>query len=266
MTCSGPFNSALSRCSLPQSPSATPERIGTYKDGTWCFCGPFFKLQVCCLFLSSLAGNSDNFLSQSSGLLSLAVGFARVDRFPCLNEDSSNYTQPFTSGADAHCHQHCHGRTTGIRLDPQNPSQYVLDMHRGITINTALGLSVGLCIPAILSLVTIWFKLMREKLAASVEAIGKFFSSWNDGASSVGEDNMQAASSDQIQRREHDMSEDQMRGDQEKKMDAVIRIGLGLVERVVFTSLIIAIVVLGERNFWSAEMRAGVEPMSSVGE
>lgn len=48
-------------------------------------------------------------------------------------------------------------------------------------------------------------------------------------------------------------------------MENRIRLVLGLVERIVFSVCIIAIVVLGERNFWSREMRSGVEPITSIG-
>lgn len=51
----------------------------------------------------------------------------------------------------------------------------------------------------------------------------------------------------------------------ERWVENRIRLVLGLVERIVFSVCIIAIVVLGERNFWSREMRSGVEPITSIG-
>lgn len=134
-------------------------------------------------------------------------------------------------------------------------------MHHGITINTGLGLSVGCCIPAVLSMASIWLKLVREKLAS----LATLLPNWNSD-DSESQSNMQAASTDEIHRHELLVTPDEKRRHDEKKMDDIIRIGLGLVERVVFSAVILAIVILGERNFWSAEMRVGVEPMSSVGE
>jgi len=52
----------------------------------------------------------------------------------------------------------------------------------------------------------------------------------------------------------------------ERWMDNRIRLVLGLVERIVFMVCILAIVVLGEMNFWSPQMRAGVEHINGVGE
>lgn len=190
------------------------------------------------------------------GLLSLAVGFGRVKKLPCL-DSGYNVTYNEFEGGNQDCDSRCAGKKTGIRQDPQNPSQYVLDMHHGITTNTGLGLSVACCIPTILSMASIWLKLVREKLAHLTTLLPP----WSDEGS-----NMLAASTDEIQREEIKIvTPDQKRRHEEKKMDSAIRIGLGLVERIVFSAAILGIVVLGERNFWSQEMRVGVEPMSSVG-
>lgn len=197
------------------------------------------------------------------GLLSLAVGFDRANPVPCLDQYGNNspFNDTISDNQDSDiCHQGCFGLKTGIRQDPQNPSQYVLNMHRGITINTGLGLSVGCCVPAVLSMASIWLKLVREKLAG----LATYLPNWNSD-NSVSQSNMAAASTDEIRRNEHITPEEKERHE-DKKRDDVIRQGLGLVERVVFSAVIVAIVILGERNFWSVEMRAGVEPMSSVGE
>lgn len=194
------------------------------------------------------------------GLLSLAVGFDRANPVPCL--DQYGHNSPFNGTISDNqesdiCHQGCFGLKTGIRQDPQNPSQYVLNMHRGITINTGLGLSVGFCVPAVLSMASIWLKLVREKLPG----LATYLPNWNSD-DSESQSNMAAASTDEIWRNEHITPEERH---EDKKRNDVIRRGLGLVERVVFSAVIVAIVILGERNFWSVEMRAGVEPMSSVG-
>ena len=63
---------------------------------------------------------------------------------------------------------------------------------------------------------------------------------------------------------EEEQRDQETRAD-ERWMDRRIRLVLGLVERIVFMACIMAIVVLGERNFWSQQMRSGVEPMTSIG-
>lgn len=61
------------------------------------------------------------------------------------------------------------------------------------------------------------------------------------------------------EQREQEFRED------ERWMDKKIRLVLGLVERIVFLVCILAIVILGEMNFWSQQMRYGVEPITSIG-
>lgn len=51
----------------------------------------------------------------------------------------------------------------------------------------------------------------------------------------------------------------------DEKMEDRIKFCLSLVERLVFTGCIVALVILGERNLWSKEMRTGVEPITSIG-
>ena len=46
----------------------------------------------------------------------------------------------------------------------------------------------------------------------------------------------------------------------------LVRLGLYLIEVLVYTGAIIATIIISEVTFWSVEMRAGVEPMTSVGE
>jgi len=63
---------------------------------------------------------------------------------------------------------------------------------------------------------------------------------------------------------EEEQRDQEVRAD-ERWMDKKIRLVLGLVERIVFMACIMAIVVLGERNFWSQQMRSGVEPITAIG-
>lgn len=133
------------------------------------------------------------------------MGFGRAKRVPCRG-----FAGEFTNG-QTNCHQGCFGNTTRIRLDPQNPSQYVLDMHHGITINTGLALSVGLCIPATLSLVSIWLKLVREQL----DHLAISLPTWKNGGF-WRESKMRAASSDEIQQREGFSHDEQTRREEKE--------------------------------------------------
>ena len=46
----------------------------------------------------------------------------------------------------------------------------------------------------------------------------------------------------------------------------VVKLALHLIKLLVYSSAMLAIIIISEVTFWSAEMRAGVEPMTSVGE
>ena len=46
----------------------------------------------------------------------------------------------------------------------------------------------------------------------------------------------------------------------------LIKLGLRLIELLVYSAAVLAAIILSEVTFWSVEMRAGVEPMTSVGE
>ena len=138
--------------------------------------------------------------------------------------------------------------TTAIRQDPSNQSQWVLAPNRGLTLNTATLLCAACCIPAILSLLSVWQKVMHFN--------------WRKRRNKA--NTVQGATNEK--QPEGLTQEEREKRDDERWMDKKIRLVLGLVERIVFTMCILAIVVLGEMNFWSRQMRAGVEHMNGVGE
>jgi len=46
----------------------------------------------------------------------------------------------------------------------------------------------------------------------------------------------------------------------------LIRLGLHLIEMLVYTAAMLATIIISEITFWSPDLRLGVEPMTSVGE
>ena len=46
----------------------------------------------------------------------------------------------------------------------------------------------------------------------------------------------------------------------------LVRLGLHLIELLVYSGAMLATIIISEVTFWSVELRAGVEPMTSVGE
>lgn len=191
-------------------------------------------------------------LSIRAGLVSLIVAFYRATPQPCLDSNGNNVTVVAFQAAGNNESQTICSPTcsiwTIIRKDTTNASQWVIAPNTGMTFNTATLLCAACCIPAILSLLSVWQKVMHLSWI-------KRFRRRSDTA---GDNDGQPALTDE-QRREREDRED------ERWMDKKIRMVLGLVERIVFTVCIMAIVVLGERNFWSKQMRSGVEPMTAIG-
>ena len=48
--------------------------------------------------------------------------------------------------------------------------------------------------------------------------------------------------------------------------EGLIKLGLHLIELLVYSGAMVAIITISEITFWSEEMVAGVEPITSVGE
>jgi hypothetical protein len=194
------------------------------------------------------------------GLLSLIVAFYRASPEPCLDSQDNNVTvSNFTNVTSSQasqviCTPQCN-YTTVIRTDPSNPSQWVLAPNRGMTINTATLLCAACCIPAILSLISVWQKVMH------ISWIKRWTRRPNTPDTVGGGTNEKPPEGLTLE----ELHERTIRDD-ERWMDKKIRLVLGLVERIVFTVCILAIVILGEINLWSPQMRAGVEHINGVGE
>jgi hypothetical protein len=123
-----------------------------------------------------------------------------------------------------------------------------------MTFDTATLLCAACCIPAILSLLSVWQKIMHLT----------WIKRWRHRKDAVGTDGEGTGPGGQPELTDEEQHEQESRED-ERWMDKKIRLVLGLVERIVFLVCILAIVVLGELNFWSKQMRYGVEPMTAIG-
>lgn len=180
------------------------------------------------------------------GLLGLAVSFWRARAHDCLDDDGHPFTiAEFMNIVDSFnqtqppdfCHWPSHPLTRSSPIRPRvvNVVQFVLRPHRGMTISTAILISLGCCVPAVISVAAMWQKVMY----ANAVKLG-----W--------------MSEEEVERK--------ARGIDSESMAAYLARFLGMVERLVFTGLFLAVVVLGEVNLFSHEMLSGVEPMAAVGE
>ncbi|KZV75586.1 hypothetical protein PENSPDRAFT_73133 [Peniophora sp. CONT] len=193
-----------------------------------------------------------------AGLLSLVACFARATEQTCVDTNGVNvtiaqFTANMSSGDPNLCALQCGSAFSPIRQDPQNPAQYILVPHKGMTLDTATLLCAACCIPALLSLIVMWQKVVRTNWQLLY------------GHTPAEDTPAGVALPSPMSPETGSAREIRLRRD-EKKMDAIIKRGLNLVERIVYCVCILTIVVLGEENFWSPETRLGVEPMSSVGQ
>lgn len=116
-----------------------------------------------------------------------------------------------------------------------------------MTLRTAILVSLGCCIPAAISLIAMWQKLLH----ANAKKLG-----WPGLAPA---NSMREKASRRARNSSTPTEPDITR------VEAFIVHFLRVVEYLVFAFLFLAVVVLGEVNFSSHEMLIGVEPMAAVG-
>ena len=141
------------------------------------------------------------------------------------------------------------GLVCNITAGPYSPLRngstnniYVIPEPERLTFGTATLLAAACCIPAILSLVSMWNKILQINWKAR-------FGSGN--ADERLDELIEGTNGATIGR---------MRG-----VNDMIRLFLSVVEAPVFSAAILAILILGEENFWSVQVYYQTEPMSSIG-
>lgn len=176
-----------------------------------------------------------------AGLLSLTVEFFRVNTVSCSADD-------FSWGAtDPICGLNCvvgpGGPTSPLRGGSQN-NIYVIKAPDRMPFGTATLLSAACCIPAILSLISTWTKIQKVKWRRAF-GNGQDTESLDLNAPISGTNNATPAKM--------------------MKVNDRIRFYLSMVEIPVFGAAILAILILGERNFFSYRVGYMTEPIASIG-
>lgn len=203
-----------------------------------------------------LAGNYPSFsLSHASahdqfsfiGLLSLMVEFYRSNASDCTDPqwtsfDVAQFLQNENTSSCNTCNITCcvdSGPRSPLRGGSSN-NIYIIPTPDKLTFNTATLLAAACCIPAILSLVSMWFKIleMNWKTRFGVENEDE-----GDGSNQQG-----TANTKEI-----------------KKANTTIRLFLSALEVPVYGAGIFAILIIGERNFFSLQVRYQTEPIASIG-
>ncbi|KAF7942417.1 hypothetical protein BELL_0386g00050 [Botrytis elliptica] len=180
-----------------------------------------------------------------AGLLSLTVEFIRVSTSPCLI-DSDGHPAYFTLGNftyDSTC-----GLTCDVTSGPFSPMRggsanniYVIPAPSKFTFDTVTLLSAACCIPAILSLVSMWNKIREtnwnNRFGHKEEPIDAPIEGTNNAT--VGK---------------------------MKEVNSLIRFFLSAIEVPVFVGAVLAILILGERNFFSQQVAYQTEPIATIGQ
>lgn len=171
-----------------------------------------------------------------AGLLSLTVEFFRATPVTCPSSE-------FFYGEDA-CGLNCSvdsGPSSPLRGGAQN-NIYVIEAPNRLSFGTATLLAAACCIPAILSLVSTWNKILKIN--------------WKKR---FGDENESKHLHEPISGT-NDATPAKM-----MKVNERIRFYLKMIEIPVFGAAILAILILGEMNFFSYRVNYMTEPIASVG-
>ncbi|KAJ5654170.1 hypothetical protein N7490_001173 [Penicillium lividum] len=182
---------------------------------------------------------------QLAGLLSLTVEFIRITPTICPADDpaTSIWAETKAFYYNTTCGMICKedvGPTSPLRQGSAN-NIYVIPAPHQLDFNTATLLAAACCIPAILSMVSMWIKILDgnwEKLIGKRRKKDNEPISGTNGATPI-----------------------QMKGITER-----IRGWLTLIEIPVFVAGVLAIIVKGEMNFWSEPVDYQTEPIASIGQ
>ncbi|CAJ2504991.1 Uu.00g123850.m01.CDS01 [Anthostomella pinea] len=179
-----------------------------------------------------------------AGLLSLTVEFYRIETFACSMDD---FGQPMSSdpsqfnymnagcGLALPCNTGPAGPFSPLRRGATNEI-FVIPAPDRLTFNAATLVAAACCVPAILSLIYTWIKILEVNWKNSYGHHDEPISGTN--GATIGK----------------------MKG-----VNAVIRTFLSTVEVPLFGGAVIVILVFGELNFFSRQVNFQTEPMTSIG-
>ncbi|KAH7409750.1 hypothetical protein BKA64DRAFT_570896 [Cadophora sp. MPI-SDFR-AT-0126] len=186
-----------------------------------------------------------------AGLLSLTVEFFRISSIPCLFDNAGNpmpkNPDKFPYNSEPLCGLRC-----SIEDGPFSPMRggavnniYVIPAPEHLTFHTATLLAAACCIPAVLSLVSMWNKIRKIN----------WIMRWGNGQREEEE------KPDQPIEGTNGATEESMKG-----VNNLIRRWLSVVEVPVFGAAVLAILILGEMNFFTKQVRYQTEPIASIGQ
>ncbi|KAL4798496.1 hypothetical protein BDV19DRAFT_22687 [Aspergillus venezuelensis] len=183
-----------------------------------------------------------------AGLLSITVELFRVNPSMCNEDDQGNPIPSDTAAfpyESATCGLRCStddGPFSPIRVGSANEI-YVIPSPNKLTFGTATLLAAGCCVPAIVSLIYFWTLILQD--------------TWNKRVRGVSDTDPR------------DEPIDGTNGATVGKMlqiNGLVRTVLSTVEAPVFAAAVLAILILGEKNFFSGPVDYGTEPIATIGQ
>lgn len=179
--------------------------------------------------------------------MSLTAEFFRISTSSCALDDSHNPISPNPAKfpyLGAMC-----GLTCSPTSGPYSPLRggsvnniYVIPAPDKLSFDTALLLAAACCIPAILSLISMWNKILEIN--------------WKTRFGNRHEDER----IDEPIAGTNGATIEKMQG-----VNTMIRRFLSAVEIPVFSAAVLAILIIGERNFFSSQVSYQTEPIASIG-
>lgn len=186
-----------------------------------------------------------------AGLLSLSIEFYRIQAYSCHQDGQgnpiSNNPSKFPYGDDTTCGLRCSvggGPSSPMRQGSAN-NIYVIPVPRILTFGTATLLAAGCCVHTI-----VWMASMTDKV---------FESKWKSRLRlGFGADDTPV---DETISGTNGATKKSMKG-----VNSGIRFFLSVVAVPVFGGAGLAIIIVGEINFFSGPVSYQVEPLASIGE
>ncbi|KAI1650927.1 uncharacterized protein F4817DRAFT_213905 [Daldinia loculata] len=180
-----------------------------------------------------------------AGLLSLTVEFFRTTTSPCTHDESGRPI-PLHDYRDFPYENAFCNLTCSIEAGPWSPLRqkatdeiYVIPAPKRLAFNAVTLLAAACCIPAVLSLVSMWNKILEIN--------------WKS--------RFGPAKGDQLIEGTNGATVETM-----SKVNHVVRLFLSTLEVPLFSAAVIAIIIFGELNFFSPEVSYQTEPMGSIGQ
>ncbi|RFU28503.1 hypothetical protein B7463_g7840, partial [Scytalidium lignicola] len=172
-----------------------------------------------------------------------------ITRSLCLisHDDSGNPVSldPSKFSYNTECGLNC-----SVQQGPHSPMRggssnniYVIPAPHKLTFDTATLLAAACCLPAILTLISMWNKILEIN--------------WKSRFGREDEDER----IDELIEGTNGATVGRMKG-----VNALVRLFLSVVEIPVFGAAVLTILIIGERNFFSTQVRYQTEPMASIGQ